>query len=78
MKRRRRTDEGATTIAVTTSDGHRFRASVGSVGREEEPRWMLFDVNGLQYVGPPVTPDLSIDGVQRLVDEWWQSHKANP
>ena len=77
MKRRRRTDAGATTIAVTTSDGHRFRCAVSAIGRESEPRWMLLDPDGKQWVGPVVTSDRTPEGVQRQVDEWWQQRGAD-
>jgi hypothetical protein len=63
-------------MAVTTSDGHRFRCSVSAIGRETEPRWVLFDVTGQQYVGPVVTPDRTPEAVQRQVDEWWQGRRA--
>lgn len=76
MKRRRSTDQGATTIAVTTSDGHRFRAAVSAIGREAEPRWVLLDADGKQFMGPVVTSDRTPEGVQRQVDEWWQSQRG--
>jgi hypothetical protein len=73
MKRRRESDEGPTTLVVTTSDGHRFRCSISAIGHEDSPHWVLLDVSGAQYMGPAVTSDRTPDAVTRQVEEWWQS-----
>ena len=76
QKRRRSTDPIRDMVVIETSDGTRFRASLTAVGRGTEPRWMLLDTKGEQFVGPIATPDRSPEGVRRLVDEWWTQHKG--
>ena len=63
-------------LVVTMDDGMKFRCSVSALGRETEPRWMLLDADGVQYVGPIVEPDKSPEAVERLVSEWWKGVKA--
>ena len=86
-KRRRSSDPVHDIVVVTTSDGTRLRCSIATIGRGTEPRWMLLDAKGEQFVGPVATPDRSEEGVRRLVDDWWtnraraatraQEHDAN-
>ena len=76
MNRRRRMDKFVPPLVVTTEDGMKFRCSVSALGRETEPRWMLLDADGVQYVGPVVEPDKSPEAVARLVSEWWKGVKA--
>ena len=76
MKRRRRSDKFVETLIVTTEDGMRFRCSVAALGRETEPRWVLLDSDGLQYMGPRVEPDRSPEAVERLIRAWWQTRQA--
>lgn len=77
-KHRRSSDPNRDIIIVTTSDGTRLRCSIATVGRGTEPRWMLLDTKGEQFVGPLATSDRSEAGVQRLVDEWWTQHREKP
>ena len=71
LKRRRGTDAIRDSIVIETRDGTRLRCAVSSIGRDTEPRWMIIDAQGDQFVGPPVTPDRTPEGVSRLIDEWW-------
>jgi len=59
------------------ADGTRFRCSLAALGRETEPRWILLDTNGAQYVGPAVEPDKSHEAVERLISAWWEDAKAS-
>jgi hypothetical protein len=63
-------------LVVTTSDGTKFRCSVSALGRETEPRWVLLDNDGVQYIGPVVEADKSPEAVERLVSAWWDEFKA--
>ena len=76
MKRRRRSDKFVEPMVVTTPDGTRFRCSISWLGRETEPRWVLLDSSGVQYVGPLVEPDKSPEAVERLISTWWEGVKA--
>jgi hypothetical protein len=78
QKRRRSTDPIRDVVVVETSDGTRLRCSLTAVGRGAEPRWMLLDAKGRQFVGPIATPDRTPEGVRRLVEEWWTQHKGSP
>lgn len=49
---------------------------MSTIGRDAEPRWILIDADGVQYVGPIVQPDHSPEAVQRLVAEWWAAKGA--
>jgi hypothetical protein len=71
MKRRLSDD----TIIVTTDDGTMFRCSVSALAREGDPRWVLLDAKGAQYIGPPVTEDRSPAHVRDQVNEWWSAKK---
>jgi hypothetical protein len=62
-------------FVITVADGTKFRCSVAALGRETDPRWVLMDGNGTQYIGPPVEPDKSHEAVERLVSAWWESAK---
>jgi hypothetical protein len=75
MRRRRRSDKFVEPFVVTASDGTKFRCSVAALGRETEPRWVLFDSDGIQYVGPRVQADKSPAAVARLVSAWWEREK---
>ena len=76
--RRRRLDKFVEPFVVTTSDGTKFRCSLAALGRETEPRWVLFDSDGIQYVGPRVEADKSPEAVARLVSAWWEEVKQTP
>jgi len=76
QKRRRNTDPIRDMVVIETSDGTRLRASLTAVGRGSEPRWMLLDAKGQQFVGPIATSDRTPEGIRRLVDEWWAEHKG--
>ena len=73
MDRRRRLDKFVEPFVVTAADGTRFRCSLAALGRETEPRWVLLDSHGTQYIGPLVEPDTSREAVERLVSAWWES-----
>lgn len=75
MARRRRLDKFVEPFVITVADGTKFRCSVAALGRETDPRWVLMDGNGTQYIGPPVEPDKSHEAVERLVSAWWESAK---
>jgi hypothetical protein len=77
-KRRRETDPIRDIIMVETRDGARLRCSIAAVGRETEPRWMIMDEDGAQFVGPLVTTDRSPDVVSRLIEDWWTTRSAEP
>jgi len=76
MKGRRRSDKSVEPFVVTVEDGTKFRCSIAALGRETDPRWVLFDSDGVQYIGPPVEPDKSPEAVERLVSAWWEELKA--
>ena len=71
-KSRRSSDPIRDMVVVEMSDGTKLRCSLTSLGRGVEPRWMLLDAKGEQFVGPIATPDRTPEGVQRLVDEHTQ------
>jgi len=70
-RRRRSSDPVKETIIVETPDGARLRCSVATIGRGTEPRWMILDAKGEQFVGPRVGLDRTEGGVQRLINDWW-------
>jgi len=70
-RRRRSSDPIRETVVVETSDGTRLRCSVAAIGRGTEPRWMILDAKGEQFVGPIVTIDRTQDAVSRLINDWW-------
>lgn len=72
-KRRRGSDPIRDTVVVETSDGARLRCAISIVGRDDEPRWMILDAKGEQYVGPVVTTDRTPEGIRRLIEEWWET-----
>lgn len=72
-RRRRSSDRVKETIIVETSDGARLRCSVAVIGRGTEPRWVILDSKGEQFVGPRVGLDRTEAGVTRLIDEWWRA-----
>ena len=74
--RRRRSDRFVEPLVVTADDGTRFRCSVAAIGRETEPRWVLLDSDGVQYLGPRVEADKSRDAIERLIRAWWAGVKA--
>jgi hypothetical protein len=71
MRGRRKSDKSLKPIVVTLDDGSIVRCSLTSIGREQQPRWILMDNAGVQYIGPEATTDKSPEGVQRLVSDWW-------
>ena len=75
--RRRRSDKFVEPFIVTVADGKKFRCSVAALGRESDPRWILLDTSGTQYVGPPVEPDKSPEAVEQLVSGWWEARKSS-
>jgi hypothetical protein len=75
MARRRRLDKFVEPFVITASDGTRFRCSITAIGRETDPRWVLMDSTGAQFIGPHVEPDKSHEAVERLVSAWWESAK---
>ena len=76
QKRRRSTDPIRAMVVIETADGTKLRCSLPAVGRGAEPRWMLLDAKGEQFVGPVANSDRSPEGIRRLIDEWWTAHKA--
>lgn len=78
MIRRRKSDRSLQPFSVTMADGTTFRCSLSALGREAEPRWVLIDSNGLQYVGPEAAHDKSPDAVRDLVNAWWEARKTEP
>jgi hypothetical protein len=77
MNRRRRSDKFVEPFVVAADDGTKFRCSVAALGRETEPRWVLLDSDGLQYIGPLVQADKSPEAVQRVINAWWTEVKAS-
>jgi hypothetical protein len=75
MKGRRKSDRGLKPILVKLDDGTVLRATVSSIGREAQPRWVLMAADGIQYAGPEATGDKSPESVQQLVSEWWAAQK---
>ena len=75
-RRRRSSDPIRETVVVVTADGTRLRCSVAAIGRGTEPRWMILDAKGEQFVGPVVTTDRSQEAVSRLINEWWMGRKG--
>lgn len=71
MKRRLSDD----TLIVTTDDGTMFRCSLSALAREGEPRWVLLDSHGAQFIGPPVTKDRSPTAVRKQINDWWTARK---
>jgi hypothetical protein len=71
MKRRLSDD----TLIVTTDDGTMFRCSLSALAREGEPRWVLLDSHGAQFIGPPVTKDRSQAAVRKQINDWWAARK---
>jgi len=63
-------------IIVTTEDGVMFRCMIAPLGRENEPRWVLFDVNGVRCLGPRATSDHSQETVRQVVNDWWLLKKG--
>jgi hypothetical protein len=51
---------------------HRMACSMEGV----RVRWVVTDPRGLEYLGPPYTPDESPVETQRRVAEWWDTIKA--
>jgi hypothetical protein len=52
--------------------GTKIRCSIAALGRETDPRWVLFDSDSVQYIGPPVESSKSPEAVERLVSPaWW-------
>jgi hypothetical protein len=76
MNHRRKGDPSVAPIAVTLEDGAVLRCSVASIGREQQPRWVLMDQDGVQYMGPEVATDKSPEAVQRLIADWWKERLA--
>ena len=76
-KRRRGSDPIHDLIVIETADGTRLRCSIAAVGRETEPRWMVMDEDGAQFVGPVVTSERDADTVTRLIQEWWTTTRAD-
>jgi hypothetical protein len=76
VNRRRRSDKFVEPFVVTAEDGTKFRCSVAALGRETEPRWVLLDSDGMQYIGPLVEADKSHEAVERLVAAWWVAVKS--
>jgi hypothetical protein len=76
QKRRRSTDPIRDMVVIETADGTKLRASLTAVGRGAEPRWMLLDAKGEQFVGPVANSDRSPEGIRRLIDDWWTEHKT--
>ena len=77
MDRRRRLDKFVEPFVITAADGTRFRCSLAALGRETDPRWVLMDSKGTQYIGPHVESDKSHEAVERLVSAWWENAKAH-
>src|SRR3954470_15886135 len=76
MKGRRRLDKAVEAFVVTVADGTKFRCSIAALGRETDPRWVLFDTDGIQYIGPRVQSNKSPEAVAGLVSAWWEDQKA--
>jgi hypothetical protein len=58
-------------IIVTTEDGVMFRCMIAPLGRENEPRWIVFDVKGVRRLGPPALSDRSPHAVREAINAWW-------
>lgn len=71
MKGRRKSDKTVKPIVVKLDDGSVIRCTLASIGREQQPRWVLMTDDGVQYVGPEATSDKTPEGVRRLIAEWW-------
>jgi hypothetical protein len=70
--KRRSSDPNPDTVVVITGDGTRLRCSLATIARESEPRWMIVDDRGLQYVGPLLSASSRDRGeFQRLIEQWW-------
>jgi hypothetical protein len=78
MRGRRKSDKSLKPIVVTLDDGSVVRCSLTSIGREQQPRWILMDNAGVQYIGPEATTDKSPEAVQRLVSDWWANRTVVP
>src|SRR3954471_2642448 len=76
-KRRRGSDPIHDLIVIEAPDGTRLRCSIAAVGRETEPRWMVMDEDGAQFVGPVVTSERSADAVTRLIQDWWATTRIS-
>lgn len=76
MTLRRKADRVLKPFSVTADDGTVFRCSLSTLGRENEPRWVLIDTNGQQYIGPLAEQDKSPPAVSRLVNDWWELKKT--
>jgi hypothetical protein len=76
MTLRRKADRVLKPFSVTTDDGTVFRCALSSLGRESEPRWVLIDANGQQYIGPLAEQDKSPAAVRQLVNDWWEQKKG--
>jgi len=76
-KRRRGSDPIHDLIVIEAPDGTRLRCSIAAVGRETEPRWMVMDEDGAQFVGPVVTSERSADAVTQLIRDWWTTTRVN-
>ena len=65
---------GVPPIYVSAADGTLFSCvpHTGSVSATQS-KWKLIDATGLEYVGPPYAREQSLDDVQRMVAEWWES-----
>ena len=72
-RRRRSSDRVKETIIVETSDGARLRCSAAVIGRGTDPRWVILDSKGEQFVGPRVGLDRTEAGVTQLINEWWRT-----
>ena len=77
MTLRRKADRKLRPFSVVTDDGTVFRCSLSALGRETEPRWVLLDSGGQQYIGPLAEQDKSPDAVRQLVNEWWEMKKGH-
>ena len=71
--RRRKADRKLAPVVITTDDGVVLRCSISAIGREVEPRWVVMDAAGRQFMGPPVETDKSPEAVARVVNEWWRA-----
>jgi hypothetical protein len=76
-KRRRGSDPIHDLIVIETADGVRLRCSIAALGRETEPRWMVMDEDGAQFVGPVVTSERDADAVTRLIQDWWATTRTS-
>lgn len=74
MRRQRSSDIVRDTLTIVTDDGARLRCSVSSVGRSEQPRWMIMDQDGNQYIGPVVSGERSGNTDEQQLIAWWKDH----